>query len=46
MRSKAGGAPERKERLLRVCSINFEPPDNGLCSACHDHPSFRGDWII
>ena len=30
----------------RVCSINFEPPDNDLCSACHDHPLFRGAWII
>ena len=28
--SKAEGAPERKERLLRLCSINFELPNNDL----------------
>ena len=32
--------------IFRVCSIDFEPPDNDLCSACHDHPLFRGAWII
>ena len=46
LRSKAGGAPEKKERILRVCSVNFEAPDNALCSACHDHPPFHGAWII
>ena len=25
--------------IIRVCSINFVPPDNDLCSACHDHPT-------
>ena len=20
---------------VKICSINFEPPDNDLCSACH-----------
>ena len=29
-----------------VCSINFEPPDNDLCSACHVYPLSRGAWII
>ena len=29
-----------KRLVLRVCSINFEPPDNDLSSACHDHPLF------
>ena len=30
----------------KVCSINFEPPDNDLCSACHVYPLSRGSWII
>ena len=33
-------------RLLKVCSINFEPSDNDLCSACHVYPLSRGAWII
>ena len=32
--------------LRKVCSINFEPPDNDLCSACHVYPLSRGAWII
>ena len=35
-----------KRAAGRVCSINFEPLDNDLCSACHDHPLFIGAWII
>ena len=31
---------------VKVCSINFEPPDDDLCPACHDHPLFGGAWII
>ena len=31
---------------VKVCSINFEPPDNDLCYACHVHPLSRGAWII
>ena len=30
----------------KVCSLNFEPPDNDLCSACHVYPLSRGAWII
>ena len=30
----------------KVCSINFEPPDNDLCSACHVYPLSRGAWMI
>ena len=50
------GAPEfpdysLKKQILRsvfskVCSINFEPLDNDLCSACHVYPLSRGAWII
>ena len=40
------GPPLVRHLLRRVCSINFEPPDNDLCSACHGHPLFRGAWII
>ena len=29
-----------------VCSINFEPPDTDLCSACHVYPLSRGACII
>ena len=25
---------------IKVCSINFEPPDNDLCSACYVFPTF------
>ena len=32
--------------LGEVCSINFEPPDNDLCSTCHVYPLSRGAWII
>ena len=32
--------------LGKVCSINFEPPDNDLCSTCHVYPIFRRAWII
>ena len=31
---------------MKVCPINFEPPDNDLCSACHVYPLSRGKWII
>ena len=31
---------------LKVCSINFEPPDNDLFSPCHVYPLSRGAWII
>ena len=31
---------------IKVCSINFEPPDNDLCSACHVCSLSRGAWII
>ena len=30
----------------KVCSINFEPPDNDLCSVCHVYPLSRGAWMI
>ena len=30
----------------KVCSINFEPPDIDLCSACHVYPISRGASII
>ena len=30
----------------KACSINFEPPDNDLCSACHVYPLSRGARII
>ena len=30
----------------KVCSINFEPSDIDLCSACHVYPISRGAWII
>ena len=29
-----------------VSSINFEQPDNDLCSVCHVYPLSRGAWII
>ena len=29
---------------VKVCSINFEPPDKDLCSACHVYPLSRGAW--
>ena len=35
-----------KKLDVKVCSINFEPPDNDFCSACHVHPLSRGAWII
>ena len=28
---------------FKVCSINFEPSEMDLCSACH---AYRGGWII
>ena len=33
-------------QFSQVCSINFEPPDNDLCFACHVYPLSRGAWII
>ena len=33
-------------KVFKVCSINFEPPDNDLCSACHVYPLSRRAWII
>ena len=30
----------------KVCSVNFEPPDIDLCSACHVRPLLRGAWIV
>ena len=32
--------------ICKVCSINFEPPDIDLCSACHVYPLFREAWVI
>ena len=32
--------------ITKVCSINFEPPDIDLCSACHVYPFSRGASII
>ena len=32
--------------VIKVCSINFEPTDIDLCSACHAYPISRGAWII
>ena len=32
--------------LCKVCSVNFKPPDNDLCSACHVYPLSRGAWTI
>ena len=32
--------------VFKVCSINFEPPDNDLCSSCHVYPLSREAWII
>ena len=32
--------------LIKVCSINFEPPDNDLCSACHFYLLSREAWMI
>ena len=34
------------ELVGKVCSINFEPPDNDLCSVCHVYALSRGAWII
>ena len=34
------------KKSCKVCSINFEPPGNDLCSACHVHPLSRVAWII
>ena len=31
---------------VKVCSINFEPPDIDLGSACHVYPLFHGAWIF
>ena len=36
----------RKHTKVKVCSLNFEPPDIDLCSACHVYPLFREAWII
>ena len=33
-------------RIRKVCSINFEPPKNDLCSACHVYPLSCGARII
>ena len=31
----------------KVCSINFEPPDNDLCSTCHVYPlSHEATWSM
>ena len=32
--------------LSKVCSINFEPPDIDLCSACHVYMISHRAWII
>ena len=32
--------------LAKVPSINFEPPDIDLCSACHVYPISRGAWLF
>ena len=37
---------EKTTKFRKVCSINFEPPDIDLCSACHVYPLFCGAWII
>ena len=26
--------------IVKVCSVNFEPPDIDLCSACYVHPLY------
>ena len=35
-----------RKKIGKVCSINVEPPENDLCSACHVYPLSRGAWII
>ena len=30
----------------KVCSINFEPPDNDFLSVCYVYPLSHGAWII
>ena len=30
----------------KICSVNFEPPDNELCSARHIYQVSRGAWMI
>ena len=32
--------------LVKICSINFEPPDIDLCPACHVYLISRGAWIF
>ena len=32
--------------ICKVYSINFEPPDNDLCSKCHVYPLSCRAWII
>ena len=42
---KSDGADDLTYFIARkVCSINFEPPDNDLCSACHIYPLSRRVW--
>ena len=38
--------PLVRHLLRKVCSINSEPPDNDLCSACHVYPFSREAGII
>ena len=38
----AGDSVSKSAVLSKVCSINFEPLDEDLCSACHVYPLSRG----
>ena len=45
---RGGGGGEHSKNFDRgkVCSINFEPPDVDLCSACHVYTISCGAWTI